>query len=297
MKTEAPETARFLPSVRGSRVALLTCLVASIALVGCVSGRRGMETNRKSSTVNFLYPKNAGIAVKPTVPHLTLPIDVGIAFVPETGGSHRDRKISEEHKDKLLQAVAGRFKDRPFIRKIEIIPTTYLNPGGGFANIEQIRSMFGIDVIALVAYDQIQHTDDDALSLAYLTVIGMYLINGEKNDTSTMLDTSVFHIPSRKLLFRAPGTSRIKGRATAINVSERLRRDAGDGMAQANSQMITNLTAELDRFKQRVKESPDEVKITHAPGYTGAGNLGALFPLSVCLLLLGSTRRNGSRKS
>jgi rhombotail lipoprotein len=195
---------------------------------------------------------------------------------------------------KLLDAVAKQFQAHPFITEIEIIPTAYLKAGGGFDNLRQLRTMLDIDVIALVAYDQIQHTDEDWLSLSYLTVVGAFVINGEKNDTSTMLDTTVFHIPSRKLLFRAPGTSHVKARATLVNHSEQLRKDAQQGMQEANTQMIANLDRELTRFKKRVKERPEQYKVTRAAGYSGGGNLGFAGGLAACLLLLVAWRRNES---
>ena len=43
--------------------------------------------------------------------------------------------------------------------------------------------MFGIDVIVLLSYDQVQFRDEGLLSLTYWTVVGAYTIPGEKNDT------------------------------------------------------------------------------------------------------------------
>ena len=272
---------------------LLLTLSVSLATSGCVAFRSGAKKHRHSSTIEFLYPKGRAMTDQPGIPHLKLPLSVGIAFVPDSRqGHHRSAGPPEERKMELLEAVAKQFKERPFIRSIEIIPTTYLKPGGGFANLGQLRTMLGIDVIALVAYDQIQHTDEDWASLSYLTIVGAFVVRGEKNDTSTMLDTSVFHIPSRKLLFRAPGTSQIKARATLVNHSEQLRKDAHLGMADANVQMIANLGRELDRFKKRVKEQPKQFKVSHAAGYHGAGNLGPVGGLLICLLLLIAWRRD-----
>ncbi len=256
-------------------------------MTGCVSWRGGHETRRQSSTVSFLYPKAKDMTVSPGIPHLTLPLDVGIAFVPESG---KWNPTSEEQKAVLLKSVAERFANQPFIRKITIIPTAYLRPDGGFANLDQIQSMMGVDVIALVAYDQIQHTDEGLLSLAYWTIVGAYVVNSEKNDTSTMMDTAVFHIPSRKMLFRAPGTSQIKARSTYVNWSEQMRKNAREGLTRANEEMIQNLELELNRFKIRVKEKPEEVRITRSPGYTGGGSHAGWFGLLLILLISAAWR-------
>ena len=274
----------------------LTALLVLVVIVlasGCVGGHRGMEARLRSTTVDFLYPNKEPLTASSEIPAMTLPLDIGIAFVPP-GRNRGETTFSAERQSGLLTAVAEHFKAQPFIRNIQIIPTAYLRPGGGFANLDQLRSMFGVDVIALVSYDQVQHTDERAYSFAYLTVIGMYLVNGEENDTSTMLDTSVFHIPSRRLLFRAPGTSQVKGGATLINVGRRLRDDSLAGLEAANTNMIANLSRELDRFKQRVKERPEEFNITHAPGYRGAGDLGGPFAVTIGFLLLAANRKRKS---
>ena len=150
-------------------------------------------------------------------------------------------------------------------------------------SLDQIRTMHGVDVIALISYDQVQHTSEDMLSIAYWTIVGMYVVKGERNDTNTMMDTAVYHIPSRKLLFRAPGTSQIKGSATPVNLSEQLRKDSYDGFVKANSDMIANLHAELERFKEKVKAQPEAYKVVAEPGSRGSGFMD---PLTAILILM-----------
>jgi rhombotail lipoprotein len=162
------------------------------------------------------------------------------------------------------------------VKSIEIIPTAYLTPKGGFANLDQIRTMYGLDVIALLSYDQVQFTDRGIFSLTYWTIVGAYVIPGEKNDTQTMLDGAVYDIASRKLLFRAPGLSRVHGLATPVNLSEQLRQDRESGFEAAETNMVASVKVQLDGFRQRVKDAPDEFKIVRKPGYTGAGAFGGL---------------------
>lgn len=225
--------------------------------------------------MEFLYPKEKNLQQRPTIPHMTLPLSVGIAFVPETEDKRRQgNSISEADKRDLLEQVAEQFRDLPCVSRIEIIPSAYLQPGGGFRNLDQISAMHDVDVIALAAFDQAQHSDEGILSITYLTIVGAYVMPGEKNDTSTMLDTAVYHVPSRRMLFRAPGTSRVKGRATPINVDAERRKDSAEGFAEANEKMIANLKTELDRFKVRLKQEPEQFVIAHKPGYNGGGASG-----------------------
>jgi rhombotail lipoprotein len=83
------------------------------------------------------------------------------------------------------------------------------------------------------------------------------------------MDAVVYDIPSRKLLFRAPGISEIKASASPVNLKEGLRDDGEHGFEQASTNLVANLQGELADFKQRVKSSPTEFKVATRPGYEG----------------------------
>jgi rhombotail lipoprotein len=107
-------------------------------------------------------------------------------------------------------------------------------------------------------------------------------VSGEKNDTSTLMDTVVYDIESKSMLFRAPGTSRVLGKSTLVNLSEELRADSIKGFEDAADDMVINLKNQLSVFQERIKESPEKVKVSHRDG---AGSLGFV-PLIILLLLL-----------
>jgi rhombotail lipoprotein len=281
-------------SIRRLLVIAFSIIALSLA-GGCATG----TTRNATSVVDYLFPNTKDPVVKPGIPVLKLPLRVGIAFVP-AGSSYRGRSrlstgvfprymdnspaLTEERKMGLMKAVADRFREYPFVKDIEIIPSAYLTPGGSFANLDQIRTMYGVDVIALLSYDQVQFTDEGMASLTYWTIVGAYVIPGEKNDTQTMLDAVVYDIPSRKMLFRAPGLSRIKGSATLVNQSQQLRIDSGKGFDEAAKQLIVNLNEQLNQFKEKVKERPQEYKVVNSPGYSGGTGGGAIDPVSLLLL-------------
>lgn len=254
-------------------VLLLLCL----AISGCATG----TTRNATSTVEYLYPNTKDPVVTPSVPVLSLPTRVGIAFVPgnvqsQRGGTLRGAQpfsLTESRKMAVMQEVANHFKKYPFVKDIELIPSAYLTPRGGFTNLEQLRTMYNLDIIALVSFDQTQFTDEGALSLAYWTIVGAYIVQGQKNDTHTMLDAVVYDIPSRRMLFRAPGTSHIRGSATLVNLSEQLRKDSEAGFTEATKQMIANLDQQLLAFRERVKERPAEYTVVRAEGSRGGGAL------------------------
>jgi rhombotail lipoprotein len=270
---------------------------AVFTLTGCVAwqvSQRGQGT----SVMEYLYPEETKQVELGRVPELALPLRVGVAFVPpatrRSGGYGYASATTptEQERAALVDKVAERFRALPYIGKVEHIPSAYLRPGGGFANLDQVRAMFGVDVIALVAYDQVQFTDQSLLSLAYWTVVGAYVVKGEHNDTQTLLDAVLYDIPSRALLFRAPGTSQVKASATAVGLETRLRADSAKGFDLATEDMIKNLEAELAAFRSRIKEQPERVQITHRPGYSGAGSFGVGLALMLTGALLWAGRKS-----
>lgn len=250
--------------------------------------------------MQFLYPTEPTHIEQTAVPVLSLPLRVGIAFVP--GGSSTygpDTKLSEVKKQLLMKQVSDQFRALPYVASIEVIPSAYLRNGGSFENLDQLKSMFNVDVIALVSYDQVQFTSENMFSFAYWTIVGAYIVQGERNDTQTLMDTVVFDISSRRLLFRAPGTSQVKASATPVNFDEALRKDSGKGFDIATTDMIANLKTELDGFRERIKQKPDEIRIVNKPGYTGVGDFGIVGALTLAGVTAwaGLGRRSSSRKN
>ncbi len=260
-------------------------ILISLILIGCGPGFWGGYHKRyTSSVVDYLYPQK-DIVVTPGIPRLSLPLRVGIAFVPESDAVPITITLDRNERMELMKRISSEFRVLPFVRDIELIPSDYLTKGGGFTNLDQIRTMYNIDVIALISYDQVQHTDAGLLSFSYWTIIGAYVIKGEKNDTSTMVDAVVYDIPSRKMLFRAPGASLIKGSSTPVNLSEQLRDDSMKGFHEAADDLVKNLRDELELFKEKIKEMPESYDIVHKTGYIGGGSMGGVY--AVILIILG----------
>lgn len=292
---------------------LALSVLCIIFLVSCAM----QSSHRKSSVVDYLYPERDEVVEAPSVPVLKLPLRVGIAFVPETSDSHRrygalpefsgsGLAVSEKDRTSLMKKVREEFRKYPFVKSIDIIPSAYLTPKGSFKNLDQIKTMFGLDVVVLLSYDQVQHTDEGSLSMAYWTIVGAYIVKGEKNETSTMVDSVVYDIDSKKMLFRAPGISHIQNTATLVNLNEQLRLDSRTGFDLAVGDLIVNLKEQLELFKDKVKESPRDYKIIETPeykekvrttssGYGGGALDGASILISLALggALLVETRRGG----
>jgi len=265
-------------------VRIAAALVVLVLASGC-AGIQGRHTT--TSIVDYLYPSQNEPVTQVGTPVLNLPMTVGIAFVPDKPGQPPAKGLTENKKTELLDRVAQHFRKLDYVKAIEIIPSGYLTPRGGFENLNQIKTMYGIETIALVSYDQAQFTDEGVASVLYWTIVGAYIVPAEKNSTSTMVDAVVMHIPSRKMLFRAPGVSQIKGLSTPVNLSEELRVDSEQGFNEAVDKMIVNLDAQLIVFEEKVKASPEEYKVVQSGGSSGGGALGLPIGVLISLLLTG----------
>jgi rhombotail lipoprotein len=279
----------------------LWVLITVVALAGCTAlwqdlGGRRQRQGVSSSLVDFLYPRGE---VPPeqdkVIPNLAVPLRVGLAFVPS-----RDPMtpgLSEAAKSELLGKVKSAFADREFIREITIIPDTYLRSRQGFETVDQVARLYGLDVIALVSYDQVVHAEDTRASILYWTIVGAYFIKGSKNDVQTFVDAAIFDVKTRKLLFRAPGIDRIEARTTLVESPEEIRKARERGFANAMADMTANLGRELEAFRARIK-TDQSVTVTQRSGASrgGGGALG-LPPLGILLVVLAAARitRRGRR--
>ncbi|MCL4781100.1 MAG: rhombotarget lipoprotein [Gammaproteobacteria bacterium] len=274
------------------RARLLSCSVlfgAVVVLGGCTAWFDAFtpavtRTGVSSSLVDYLYPDGQ---IPPDfdeqVPRLKLPLRVGIAFVPQPSQAGSEGP-AEALKNEVLQKVREQFKARKYIASIEVIPDTYLRSTRGFEGMQQVARLYAVDVMALVSYDQLAATGDNKLALTYWTIVGAYVIKGTENQTQTFVDTAVFDVASRKLLFRAPGVDNRERTSTAIEAAEVSRAVRAESFAAAMASMGTNLAAELDRFEQRLKDEPEIASVEWKAGSGGGG--GSPDPALLVLLAI-----------
>jgi len=239
--------------------------LACIALAGCASMDQSSRQRQVASVLAFLYPG----ADKPPpatdqIAVINVPFRIGVAFVPDQADA--TFRLSEADRLKLAGQVRDAFARYPFIREIETVPSMYLEQGGGFANLDRVASLLRLDAIALVSYDQVQHSGATGWSFLYWTGIGAYVIEGDRYDVLTAVETTVFDIRSRRLLMRAAGTDTIKGTATMIGFSEAARAARTQSFDKAIAQMIGSLHGEVKAFRERAPKDP-LIKLVLPPGY------------------------------
>jgi rhombotail lipoprotein len=295
---------------------LLVLLVLAVQGLGCGSSLPATRTT--NSALGFLYPEGLAAARPAAAVELRLPLRVGIGFAPggrEPGGAYGWRgqldPITEEQKQRLLRQVAAAFREHEAVGHLEVIPSAYLLPEGGFANLDQLRASLGLDLMALLSYDQAQFTEATRASWTYLTIVGALVVEGEKNDTRTVMDAVVYDIRSRALLFRAAGESTVKGRSGPFTVERKRREQAAEGFARATPALIANLRAALDEFDRQARTGTVQgagtpaiamydrqgERLTTANAGAGAFGLAELAAAVVLLLaLLAAPHRPGAKR-
>lgn len=260
-------------------------VIVTASLIGC--SIYPQRSGSSSSLVDYLYPDGQiPPEVGDEIPIINVPARVGLAFVPGSGWAN----LGEHQRSELLEIVKARFADREFIERIEIIPTTYLQQKGGFDGLRQIGRLYSVDLVALVSYDQVVSTGDNAASLLYWTIVGAYVIKGTEHDVSTFVDTAVFDLNSRRMLFRAPGLDQREASSTAIKVAEARSVASDQSFAAAMNQMTENLDQELESFRERIKQD-QSVRVVGRDGSSGAGSVDIVLLLLLLIGILVSWRK------
>src|SRR6202162_5292403 len=150
---------RLLVSLAAFGVALSGCALINHAFCapGCES-----QTRNSSSLVNFLYPDGEALPATNTIPELHVPLRVGLAFLPSQGSSG-PAALDAAQKQVLMERIRQRFSSRKFVSEIVVVPDYYLANARGFAGLDGVQRLYNVDLMALVSYDQVTHTDDNKL--------------------------------------------------------------------------------------------------------------------------------------
>ena len=219
-----------------------------------------------ASVLKFLFPA----AQEPpppsdTVAVVEVPFRIGVAFVPDEADPVF--RLSETDRLKLASQVRDAFAKYPFIREIEAVPSLYLEPGGGFANLDRIAALLRLDVIALVSYDQVQHAGASGWSFLYWTGIGAYVIQGGPVRRADRRGDHRVRHPQPPPADARRGHLDAEGQRHHGGLLARTAR-AGrtKSFDEAVKQMIGNLHGEVKAFRERAPKDP-MIKLVLPPGY------------------------------
>ncbi len=236
-------------------------LVRTVAILAVVSFSLACPQHReiRSNALEYLYPGGNRAVTPPSDVLLQIPVRVGVAFAPSKPSA--SDPFTDLQKQALLTRLAEAFRGRKEIESVEVIPTTYLSPGGGFPELDRLSQAMGITLAALVSYNQIQFSETTRSNWAYFTIVGAYVVKGEKNETRTMMDAVVYDLASRTLLFRASGESSLKGSSTPVDVDRQLRQRSEQGFDGALDSLAKNLDVALASFSAQAATGT-----VHGPG-------------------------------
>lgn len=245
---------------------VVAILLAAAIVSGCGSLTMMKESRQTASLVDYLYSGQQPVE-KPqqaSITELNVPLRIGIAFVP---GAHDPKLgISDVQRIRWTTQVKEAFEKYPFVGELVVVPTAYLRSGGGFDNLRQLSASFNLDVIALLSYDQVQYSESNSWSYTYIYIVPAFVIPGDEYEIHTTLEATVYDIRTRKLLFRAPGTSIVKGSSTMVNFSGRSRQARAEGFDSALKHLNQNVDIALQEFRKRAPDDPS-IKLSLPAGY------------------------------
>jgi rhombotail lipoprotein len=275
--------------------ALIGLLTVCVSLSGCAVIEHAFcapgcqsQTRNTSSLVSFLYPDGKTPPPNNTIPVLHVPLRVGLAFLPSQA-AYGAAPLDAAQKQELLERIRQRFSSRKFVSEIIVIPDYYLATARGFASLDGVQRLYNIDLMALVSYDQVTHTDDNKLSLGYLTIVGAYVLPGSSHDTATLVDLAVVDPATRSLVLRAGGTSTHHGMSTLVDVNRDSRKESAGGFNDATNQMIGNFDSALTDFEASVHAGKANIRVVDRNKPAGSGGGGGSIGLWETLALLGFT--------
>ena len=258
-------------------VLLVSCL--TVVLSGCQvfdgmgCGRRcHPDAHASSSLVDFLYPSGAVPPAENSIPQLNLPVRVGLAFLPSHNGTS-PVGLEASRRDELLERIRQHFASRKFVAQIVVIPDYYLSGRAGFQGLAGVQRLYGIDVMALVSYDQVTYRDANTWSLGYLTIVGSYFIKGTRHEVTTLLDMAVVDPASRSILLRAGGTDERHGTTTLVSEERETRQSDTESFSYATDNLVENFDAALSKFESDVREGKAQVRVAKRSGGAGALDL------------------------
>lgn len=286
---------------------------ASVSLVVSLAGCAPSQRLMRADLLQYLYPQGTAVAPVQEV-RLQLPLRVGVAFVPSGDSSVSGdqtfgalTEFSEPEKREVLDKVAAAFRAVPEVSAVDALPGQNLSARGGFENLSQVAEMYGVNLVALVSYSQVQYRNPSKWSVLYWTLIAAYFVPAEKVETQTLVDASVFDVATHALLFSGSGSDISHSTTTPFETVEEQRVASVESFDKAADKLIANLNISLGVFRENAKQGTvrgigtPRVQVLEARegGAAGGGvGAGAFGPIeSAGALLLGAVGLRAARRA
>jgi rhombotail lipoprotein len=111
--------------------------------------------------------------------------------------------------------------------------------------------------------------------LGYLTIVGAYVLKGNRHDVTTLLDLAVVDPVTRSIVLRAGGTDTRHGTTTLVKESSEARESRSRGFSGATDQLIENFDAALTKFESDVRAGKANVRVVSKPSQQSSGGGGS----------------------
>ncbi|MBA4177697.1 MAG: hypothetical protein C0505_14245 [Leptothrix sp. (in: Bacteria)] len=136
-------------------LALLLLLLVFGAMAGCASMEGNTRQRQVASMPGFPFPGKEAPVASGEAALIDVPLRIGVAFVPGNSGKAAFR-LAETDRPRLAGQVRNALANYALGHAIEAVPALYLEPGGGFDNLDRVAKLPRPDVIALISCDQVQ---------------------------------------------------------------------------------------------------------------------------------------------
>lgn len=241
----------------------LTPLLICLSLTACACGGSVHTVQRQSSLATYLYAGKESAGTVPQKRPLIPPVRVGVSFVPADG---KNLDIPETTKKQVIDTVRAQLAThKRYVSAAYAIPSSYLRPQGGVAELEQVAREFDVDVIVLLAANQFQkHERNSLAAFLDITIIGGFVIPGNTVDTNTVLEAAVYHVPSRALIFRTDGSDVKTSRSTQFASSGAAHNDTVSSIEDASKKLVMSIAQSLVKFEEF--DATKAVEIKPLPG-------------------------------
>ena len=147
-----------------------------------------------------------------------------------------------------------------------------------------------------IYHDQVQHLDDNRLSLTYLTIVGAYIVKGSSHDVTTLVDLAIVDPATRSLILRAGGTDTREGTSTLIGQQRESRNTSARSFDAATVQLMDNFDTALMKFESDVRAGKANVRVSRHGSPTATEGGGSSSWTDVLVLMVLALAAAGLRK-
>jgi rhombotail lipoprotein len=237
--------------------------ITGVACTGCFSPpparsgaldyltRKGCE-GVDDADVKVKVPARIGVALPPAETSDA----AAKAGLPPTAHRVAATTIPDARRQDLVTRVVDSIRQREGIGPVQVVPTSYLSAGGGFAELGRAGSSFGFDLVAVVSWDQFRFDGEGRAAFDFGTLEGERAVEGGPDETVTVMDAALFDVATRALLVRVAGDSRVKASKIAASTPEGLRDTSLAGFDDALKDLTGKLDAAMTEFTGKLAKGP-----------------------------------------